>query len=243
MGEQARISIDENGLSRCVRGQLVYEPDIEAVLYPFPQRLASGGLRALVAAPLHIESQVFGVLISARRQPDSFTSGECEFLRQLSEHAGIAAHQAQLHSALQTAYEELRNTQQSVMQQERLRVLGQMASGIAHDINNAISPITLYTDLLPSKKSPDLSERAAEWLGTVQRATNDIAATVARMREFYRQKEGQSELLAVDINEIVTQVIHLTRARAGNPCRSSGARSSTYALSSPPDAADHGRDE
>ena len=212
MTEQARIPIDENGLSRCVRGQLVYEPDIEHVPHPFPRRLAGGGLRALVAAPLQIESQVFGVLISARRQPDSFSSGECEFLRQLSEHVALAAHQAQLHGALQTAYEELRSTQQSVMQQERLRVLGQMASGIAHDINNAISPIALYTDSM-LEREPGLSERARGYLRTIQQATGDVAETVARMREFYRQRVGQSQLLALDINAIVPQVVELTRAR------------------------------
>ncbi len=70
MTEQARIPIDENGLSRCVRGQLVHEPDIEELPYAFPRRLAAGGLRALVAAPLQIESQVFGVLIAARRQSE-----------------------------------------------------------------------------------------------------------------------------------------------------------------------------
>ncbi len=67
-------------------------------------------------------------------------SGECEFLRQLSEHVSLAAHQSQLYEALHQAYDDLRQTQQTVMQQERLRALGQMASGIAHDINNAISP-------------------------------------------------------------------------------------------------------
>ena len=212
MTEQARIPIDANGLSRCVRGQLVYEPDIESVTFPFPRRLASGGLRALVAAPLQIESQVFGVLISARTEANSFSSGECEFLRQLSEHVALAGHQAQLHTALQTAYEELRTTQQAVMQQERLRVLGQMASGIAHDINNAISPITLYADSM-LETEPRLSERGRGYLHTIQQAASDVADTVARMREFYRQREGQSELSAVDINAIVPQIVELTRAR------------------------------
>src|SRR5581483_8826684 len=192
--------------------QLVYESDIGELPFPFPRRLARGGLRALVAAPLQIESQVFGVLIASRRRPNSFPSSECEFLRQLSEHVALAAHQAQLHSALQTAYEELRSTQQSVMQQERLRVLGQMASGIAHDINNAISPIALYADSLLEKEL-GLSERARAYLHTIQQATSDVAATVTRMREFYRQRVGQSELVALDINAIVPEVIELTRAR------------------------------
>ena len=49
---------------------------------------------------------------------------------------------------LQVAYQDLRQTQQTVMQQERLRALGQIASGIAHDINNALSPAALYTQSL-----------------------------------------------------------------------------------------------
>src|SRR6185503_18166632 len=39
MTEQAHIPIDQNGLSRCVRGQLVYEPDLSKVEFPFPRRL------------------------------------------------------------------------------------------------------------------------------------------------------------------------------------------------------------
>ena len=131
----------------------------------------------MVAAPLLVESQVFGVLIAARREPNSFSSGDCEFLRQLSEHVALAAHQAQVHTALQQAYDDLRQTQQAVMQQERLRALGQMASGIAHDINNALSPMALYTESL-LEREPNLSPRTREYLETSQRAIEDVAHTV-----------------------------------------------------------------
>ena len=211
MTEQARIEIDQNGLSRCVRGQLVYEPDIARVPFPFPQRLAKGALSAMVAAPLLVESKVFGVLIAARGQARSFSSGECEFLKQVSEHVALATHQAQLYSALQQAYDDLRQTQRAVMQQERLLALGQMASGIAHDINNAISPVSLYTDLL--LREPDLSPRTRSQLETIQRAIDDVARTVARMREFYRQREPQMTLVPVDLNRLAQQVVDLTRAR------------------------------
>jgi PAS domain S-box-containing protein len=206
------VVIDANGLSQCVRGRLVYEPDLAKVPFPFAQRLASGGLCAMVAAPLLVESQVFGVLITGRRQVESFSSSECEFLRQLSEHVALAAHEAQLYEALQRAYDDLRATQQAVMQQERLLALGQMASGIAHDINNAISPVALYTESL-LEKEPGLSPRARTYLETIQRAIDDVAQTVARMREFYRQREPQATLVNVDLNVIVRQVIDITRAR------------------------------
>jgi PAS domain S-box-containing protein len=210
--EQAPISIDENGLGRCVRGALVYEPDVSESTYPFPQRLARGGLRALVAAPLLVESEVFGVLIAARRVASSFSSTDCEFLRQLSEHVALAAHQAQLHGALLGAYEDLRQTQQVVLQQERLRAIGQMASGIAHDINNAISPASLYVEALLEHEA-GLSNRGREHLETVGQAINDVAQTVTRLREFYRPREAQTELQRVDLNGIVSQVVDLTRAR------------------------------
>src|SRR5213593_4004362 len=186
--EQADIPVDKNGLSYCVRGQLVYKSDITEAQMPFLQRLASAGLRAVVAAPLFVESSVFGVLLAARRQAHSFSSGGSEFLWQLSEHVALAAHQAQLYSALQRAYDDLRQTQQVVLQHERLRALGQMASGIAHDINNAISPVALYMEAL-LEKEPNLSERARSYLEITKTASDDVAHMVTRMRDFYRKRE------------------------------------------------------
>ncbi len=212
MGENAHIAIDQNGLSRCIAGQLVYEPDISAVNFPFPQRLAKAGLASIVLAPLLAENTVFGVLIVARRQKNDFSSSDCEFLRQLSEHVALAANQAKLYATLQQAYDDLHQSQTQVTKQERLRALGQMASGIAHDINNAIAPIGLYAEsLLETERG--LSERGRANLQVIERAIDDVAATVARMREFYRQREPQLTLSTVNVNLMVRHVVDLTRAR------------------------------
>jgi DNA-binding response OmpR family regulator len=113
---------------------------------------------------------------------------------------------------LEHSNEALRQAQQALIQQERLRALGQMASGIAHDINNTISPISLYTEsLLEHEKG--LSGQAREYLLTIQRAIDDVAQTVARMREFYRPSEPELQKMGVDLNTLVRQVITLTRAR------------------------------
>ncbi len=193
LAERVHIPIDRNGLARCMLGQLVYEPDIASIDVPLPRRLAAAGLRSLVLVPMIAETQVFGVLLVARKATGAFTSSDCEFLQQLTQHVGLAAHQAQLHEALQRAYDDLRQSQQTVMQQERLRALGQMASGIAHDINNAISPISLFTELLLERET-GLSARSRENLKTIQRAIDDVSQTVARMREFYRGREPELTL-------------------------------------------------
>jgi len=212
LSEQERIPVDRNGLGRCVRGELVYEPDISDSQFSFPRRLVRGGLRSLVIAPLPAEGRVVGVLVAARRAAHSFESGDCEFLRQLSEHVGLATQQVQLYGALQRSYDELRQSQQTVLQQERLRALGQMASGVAHDINNAISPVAIYTDSL-LEREPGLSDRGRKSLTVIQQCIHDVAQTVSRMRDFYRKREPQAPLALVDLNQIVPGVIELTRGR------------------------------
>ena len=224
MPPQSHIEIDQNGLARCIAGQQVYEPDITAVQFPFPQRLARAGLRSMVIVPLSLDehSGVFAVLVVARRIADAFSSGECEFLRQLCDHVAIAANQAQLHESLQQAYEHLQRTQEAALEQERLRALGQMASGIAHDINNAISPMALYTEALLERESA-LSERGRKQLEIIQRAVDDVAQTVARMGEFYRFREPEAALAPIDLNLLVEQVLDLTRARWSDMAQQRGA--------------------
>jgi signal transduction histidine kinase len=212
MPEGAVVPIDENGLSRCVRGDLVYEPDVRELPFPFPRRFTRAQLLSLVIAPLQVEASVFGVLIAARRPAEAFSSGDCEFLQQLAAHVALAAHQARLNGALQQAYDDLRLSQNTVMQQERLRALGQMASGIAHDINNAISPVSLYTETL-LEREPNLSPRTRSSLEVIQKAIDGVAETVARMREFYRQREPEMTLTLVNVNRTVESVIELTRAK------------------------------
>jgi PAS domain S-box-containing protein len=214
--ENATIEVDAAALLHCARGELVYERDVEATMKSaLCRHLTDGGLHALVAAPLTIEDEVFGVLLVARRAVDSFSADDCEFLRQLSAHVALAAHQARLYNALQGAYQDLRQTQQTVMQQERLRALGQIASGIAHDINNALSPAALYAQSMLAHETR-LSERAKEQLGVIMRAIDDVSRTVQRMRTFYMPQGHELTLTPVDVNGVIAQVIDLTRARWSN---------------------------
>jgi signal transduction histidine kinase/ActR/RegA family two-component response regulator/HAMP domain-containing protein len=212
MGRGARVPVDGSGLALCVKGQVVYEPDISGNGHPFPMRLGDKGLRSLFLAPLVAEGKVTGVLMAARREADGFSALDRDFLRQLSEQAALATHQANLYGALQKAYDDLRQSQQTIMQQERLRALGQLASGIAHDINNAISPISLYVEALLEKEAA-LSPRGRDNLKTIARAIEDVAATVARMREFSRQRESEQAQSPVQLNRAVHQVMDLTRVR------------------------------
>src|SRR5207244_967102 len=127
--------------------------------YPFSQRfeaLISVGFLVSAVLQLFIAvSMIVLVLEEARYSNEQMrqqiqsvnTEKEALQIKILSteeQFHNLFSQKSGLRTDLQKAYEELRQTQHSVVQQERLRALGQMASGIAHDINNALSPIVAF---------------------------------------------------------------------------------------------------
>jgi signal transduction histidine kinase/ActR/RegA family two-component response regulator len=206
-----RIDLKAGERDLCFGG-IVYEPEVGESAHPLARRLARGGLAAVVIAPLVTPDASWGVLVAGRTSPHSFSSPDTEFLQQLSDHASLAVRQARLTDDLKRAYDDLRQSQLTFAQQERLRALGQMASGIAHDINNAISPVTLYVHSLLDRE-PALSERGRRQLETIERAVEDVTQTVQRMREFYRRREAPASFTSVELNSLCREVIELTRPR------------------------------
>jgi len=194
--------------------------------YPFSQRFSTlfnaGFLFSAVLQLFIAVSMIVLVLEEARHineqvlhQVQSINSEKRELqLKILSteEQCRSLFTQANSRQELQTAYEELRQTQQSVVQQERLRALGQMASGIAHDINNALSPILAFSEML-LKKEPALTDNGRKNLTHIRTSAEDIAQIVTRMSEFYRRREHSDQLRLVAVDDLVQQVIDLT-----SPC-------------------------
>ncbi|MBI5395842.1 MAG: GAF domain-containing protein, partial [Verrucomicrobia bacterium] len=212
LAEGAPLAAERTSFRQCLLGHMVCEANTAAATSPLSRAMAEAGLRSAVATPLTVEDRLVGILLTARRAADGFSSSECEFLRMLSEHVALAADDARLRDNLQAAYNELRETHRAAMQQERLRALGQMASGIAHDINNAISPIAGYTELLLSDET-SLNDRNRRYVEIIQTACGNIAQIVGRLRDFYRQR-GQRDLFApVNLDQAIRHVLELTRPR------------------------------
>jgi signal transduction histidine kinase/ActR/RegA family two-component response regulator len=209
-GAETVLPLRQTGLEACTQGELLYGPNLAESPAPIVKDLMGKGMNSAVAVPLMLEKDLFGILIAGRIRVNGFNIGECEFLRALSQHVALAAHQARLHTQLQIAYDELRQTQRAVMQHERLRALGQLTSGLAHDINNTLSPISCFTELL-LKNEKNLGEDARRYLQHIKTASDDLAQIVTRMRDFYRKREENQPLLPVKLNPLAQQVIELTR--------------------------------
>jgi signal transduction histidine kinase len=103
--------------------------------------------------------------------------------------------------------EDLKRSQQQVIQRERLHALGEMASGIVHDFNNALTPILGASDFLI--RNPEMLDNKSEslvLLESIRAAARDAKDVVHRLREFYRPEED-SETRAIHVNPLVEQVM------------------------------------
>jgi signal transduction histidine kinase len=115
---------------------------------------------------------------------------------------------------LATALGQLRETQQQIIQRERMHALGRMANGIAHDFNNTLAPILGFSELVLMK--PEISSDASKlkhYLEMIHDAAKESAKVVSRLREFYRYREEEEVFTPVVLNDLVQQVISFTQPR------------------------------
>ncbi len=207
------VQIKGDNLQRALRGEFVYQTAMVDVCETGTQLNQRFGLGSLVFAPLKKEDgTVLGLIAAGRLAANAFSEDELDFIRQLAQHMALALAQTELLQELQQAYEHLQRTQQLVLQQERLRALAEMAGGIAHDINNAISPVALYTEALLSTEKT-LSDQGRKQLKTIQLAIDDVAQTVDRMSQFSKGKEESVLISSVNLKLVCEQTVELTRAR------------------------------
>ena len=113
---------------------------------------------------------------------------------------------------LESTLTELREMQKQIVQQERLRALAQMASGVAHDFNNVLAKILGFNELLLSwPENLDDKERFKKYLQMTNSAAQEAVNIVNRLREFYRHRKETDIYQPVDLNEAVREAIELTQ--------------------------------
>src|SRR5207253_4663 len=109
---------------------------------------------------------------------------------------------------------QIEETQQQVIQQERLHAFGTMASGVTHDFNNALSVILGFSEVaLRECEKKSSHALMAQYLRTILVAANDGAKMVTRLREFYRADDNRETRVAVNLNELIEQAVMITQPK------------------------------
>jgi signal transduction histidine kinase len=126
---------------------------------------------------------------------------------------------------LQKALKQLEETQQQIIQQERLRAFATMASGVAHDFNNALSVILGFSEVALRKcdGKPDV-ETQRHYLHNIVTAALDGAKMVTRLREFSRPDDIREPRVAVNLNQLIHQAITITQPKWKTQCLSKGVK-------------------
>ena len=108
--------------------------------------------------------------------------------------------------------------EEQLLQVEKLRALGEMASGVAHDFNNALAAILGNTQLLlHTAKDEDLRGS----LKVIEKVAWDSAQTVRRLQEFTRKRVRQ-ELFKINVNDIIRDAIEITKPRWKDEAQAKG---------------------
>lgn len=117
---------------------------------------------------------------------------------------------------------EMKRHQGQIIQYERLRALGEMASGIAHDINNSLSIISIFTNI--GIRQQEVSEKARNCFQKIAEGVKDATSVIGRMRDFYRPREAGEALTPVDISLLVSEVVELTKPKWKDQSEATGIR-------------------
>jgi iron only hydrogenase large subunit-like protein/nitrogen-specific signal transduction histidine kinase len=113
---------------------------------------------------------------------------------------------------LETAYKDLSETQEQLQSAEKLASIGQLAAGVAHEINNPLGTILLYTSLLKKELSVKLNNpQSIEDLDLIAEETNRCKNIVSNLLNFARQ--GKLKLADVDIYDMVNSIIKTVRIK------------------------------
>ena len=219
--EHAEVAVGESIAGKVVQlGEPVFVEDISTDPRFARTRDLKYGSGAFMCLPVRVEDRIIGVVnlakSAAAAPTPAFSPTDLQFLNTLITHIAYAVDNARLlqeaqlsTNRLRRAMEDLRTTQTRIVEGETLRAVGQMASGMAHHVNNLLAVISGRVQLLLGRTTQPEVRRPLE---IVQQATFDAADVVRRVLGFTAVQPVISGA-SVDLNDIVREVAELTRPR------------------------------
>lgn len=190
-------------------GEPYYAPEVSKDIHYIN---LSPEVQSEAAFPLKVREEVIGVLNIETDKPRGFDQEDLKVLSSFASQMSISIENAQLFSELKQTLQELKQAQDQIIQAEKLRAMGEMASGVAHDFNNVLAVILGNIQLLLHQLDHLGPDEIRDRLRTIERSAKDGAETVRRIQEFTGMRKDKAFTL-LSLNDLIKEVTAITQPR------------------------------
>ena len=217
-----------------VEGRVVHIADVKAdPEYSFHRHWIWVGFRTAVGVPMLREGRPIGVLALTRKDVRPFTEKQIELVTTFADQAAIAIENVRLFESaeartreLAASLENLRTTQDRLVQTQKLASLGQLTAGIAHEIKNPLNFVNNFSGVsaelidelhealrdvtLNEKRRSEITELMDTLRGNLDKVVQHGKRADAIVKNMLlHSREGSGEQRVVDINAIVEESLNL----------------------------------
>jgi len=172
------------------------------------QMLVSSGARAIAGAPLRVRGEIIGSLTIGDDVGRVFSDDAMVVLETFADQAALALDNARLYEQTRERLRELQETQAQLVQAAKLSAVGQLVSGVAHELNNPLSVVIGHGQLMLARGTPPEVRRPVE---LIVAQGHRMARIVQGLLLFSRQRQPSRG--PVDIAGVIGQIIELRMAQ------------------------------
>lgn len=195
------------------RGEPLYIPDVRHdTRWSLAQLPDHEGIVSYLGVPLQVEKRTIGVIDVATREARLFTDEEINFFNTLASHAAVAIENARLYEQTIHQLDQLRETQDRLVETERRAAIGELVAGLAHEINNPLTAIVGHSQLL--LETIPMGSSTESWRGeldTISVAAQRIARIVQEFIKLSHVEGGHAE--SANLREIVHNAVEKFETR------------------------------
>jgi PAS domain S-box-containing protein len=163
------------------------------------------GLVSAFAVILWSKDRVIGALVVGTRTQREFSPADVNLLIAVGSQISSAIDRSVLYEETRQAYDNLRRTQEQLLHSEKMAAVGQLISGVAHELNNPLTAILGYSQLLTS--SGQLNPQGMEYSDKLYKQAQRTHRIVQNLLSFARQHKP--ERVAVQVNHVLEDTLAL----------------------------------
>ena len=158
-------------------------------------------------------------LLVGNPNPEGFRPRDQYLLHDISRHLMIALNNAMLYSELKKAYNRLAETQEKLIQGEKLKALGELAAGIVHDFKNILAAIVGRAQILSlaceqtAGISPDTIKKSME---IIEKSATEGVNILSRINEFTKSQH-ELNFTTINLKAIIEDTVEIIRPKWDSP--------------------------